>query len=65
MARITNPGTIQAVPMSFYPTMGNLNEAAAYAYSRLPILDRSELFSVLAVWQNTLIQEMQKQSPNI
>lgn len=47
---------VHALSMSLYPTMGSIQEVIALAESKLPITDSNEMYSLLMVFQNTLIK---------
>ena len=51
---------LRAVPMSLFPTMGSLQEAIELAESKMPITSRNELFSLLMIYHNSLLQELKK-----
>lgn len=48
---------LQACHMSLYPTMDSLLEAVQYIESRAPV-HPSEVFPLLMLYHNTLIQEL-------
>lgn len=47
--------------MSLYPTMGSLAEVVAMADAKLPIAHRNEMFTILMVFQNTLLKQLKGQ----
>ena len=55
---MSNPvnNSIEPIPMKVFPTMGTLHEVVDYAESKLPIRTRNEMFSILMVYQNTLLK---------
>lgn len=50
---------LRAVPMPLFPTLGSLQEVVDFSESKLPIKDKNELFSLLMVYHNTLLKEIQ------
>ena len=46
--------------MSLFPTMGSLQEVVELAESKMPITSRNELFSLLMIFQNTLLKELKQ-----
>ena len=59
----STPG-LRPVTMTLFPTLDSLDEAVNFASSKLPIFSRNELHSVLMVYQNTLLNEIHKQTLN-
>lgn len=53
-----NPGALRAQPLSLFPAFDSLEEALAFAESRLPVMNKNELVSVLCIWHNTLLKAM-------
>lgn len=51
---------LRAVPMTLFPTAGTLNEVVDLGESRLPITNQNELFSLLMVYHNTLLQTVKQ-----
>ena len=51
-----NEPSLRAVPMSLFPTMGSLQEVVELAESKMPITNRNEMFSLLMIYHNTLLQ---------
>lgn len=47
---------LRAVPMKLFPTMGSLQEVVDYADSKLPIVNKNDLCSLLATYHNTLLK---------
>lgn len=50
---------LRAVPMVLFPTMGSLQEVVDYADSKLPVISRNELCSLLFIYHNTLLKVIQ------
>jgi hypothetical protein len=42
--------------MGLFPTMGSLQEVIDFADSKLPIMDKNDLFSLLMTYHNTLLK---------
>lgn len=51
---------LRAVPMSLFPTMGSLQEVVELAESKLPIISRNEMFSLLMTYHNTLLAQLSR-----
>lgn len=51
--------SIQACTMPLYPTKGSPVEAVEYITSQLPGVSANEVFTLLMVYHNTLIQELE------
>lgn len=47
---------IRAVQMGLFPTMGSLQEVVDFSKSKLPITSENEMFSLLMIYHNTLLQ---------
>ena len=45
--------------MVLFPTMGSLQEVVDYADSKLPIINKNDLCSLLMVYHNTLLKVLQ------
>lgn len=45
--------------MGLFPTMNNLDDVVAMAMSKLPITTPNELMTILMVYQNTLIKQIE------
>lgn len=61
---IINTGTqphIATAPMALFPTMGSLQEVVDLSDSKLPIMNRNELNSLLFTYHNTLLRLVQQQ----
>lgn len=58
------PKTVQpplrAVPMSLFPTANTLQEVVDQAETKLPISNKNELISILMLYHNTLLSELNK-----
>ena len=52
---------IRAVPMALFPTLGSLQEVHDLADSKLPILTKNELSSLLNTYHNTLLRVVKEQ----
>lgn len=46
---------LRAVPMGLFPTMGSLQDVIDLADSKLPIINRNEVISLLMTYHNTLL----------
>jgi hypothetical protein len=46
----------RSAPMTVFPTMGSTQEVIELAESKLPIIDKNELFSLLMTYHNTLLK---------
>lgn len=53
-----NPGALRAQSLSLFPAMDSLDEALAFAESRLPVMNKNELVSVLCIYHNTLLKTL-------
>lgn len=49
---------ISLAPQPLYPTMGSLQEVVDFADSKLPIINRNDLVSLLMTYQNTLLSQI-------
>ena len=49
---------LRAVPMNLFPTMGSLQEVVDFGDSKLPIMNKNELFSLLMIYHNTLLNRL-------
>ena len=49
---------LRAVPMKLFPTMGSLQEVVDYADSKLPIINKNDLCSLLMTYHNTLLSQI-------
>ena len=47
-------------PQNIYPTMGSINEVLELADSKIPLLQRNEMFSLLMTFQNTLLKQLER-----
>lgn len=52
---------LRAVPMGLFPTMGSLQEVIDYADSKLPVMSKNEICSLLFIYHNTLLKTIQEQ----
>ena len=53
----TNPQPqLRAAPMALFPTLGSLQDVVDFAESKLPIMDKNDLFSLLMTYHNTLLK---------
>ena len=55
--RLVKP-PVQPEHMSLYPTMDSICEAIAYIESQVPVTQPNQMFSLLMMYQNTLIKEL-------
>jgi len=58
MATKNNKPHIRAVTMSLFPTLGSLQEAVELAESKIPVINKNEMFSLLMTYHNTLLKEL-------
>lgn len=49
---------LRAVQMSLFPSMDSLDEVISLAESKLPITDKNELISLLMMYHNTLLNQI-------
>ena len=47
-------------PQNIYPTLGSINEVFELADSKIPMMQRNEMFSLLMTFQNTLLNQLEK-----
>lgn len=52
--------TVIIAPQNIYPTMGSINEVLELADSKIPLLQRNEMFSLLMTFQNTLLKQLER-----
>lgn len=45
-------------PLPLYPTLGSLQDVIDYGTSKLPITDKNDLLAILAVYHNTLLDQI-------
>jgi len=53
---------IRAVHMGLFPTLGSLQEVFDLADSKVPVISKNEMFSLLATYHNTLLKTIQEQT---
>jgi hypothetical protein len=53
-----NQPQLRAVHMGVFPVMGSLQEVVDFAESKLPITDKNEVFSLLMIYHNTLLKQL-------
>ena len=46
--------------MSLYPTMDSTTDAVTYIESQVPVTDRNKMFSLLMMYNNTLLAELNR-----
>jgi hypothetical protein len=51
---------IRAVTMEVFPTMDSLRDVVELGYTKLPLTDRNELYSLLITYHNTLLHTLQR-----
>lgn len=49
---------LRAVQMSLFPSMDSLDEVISLAESKLPITDKNELISLMMMYHNTLLNQI-------
>lgn len=47
---------------SIYPTMPSLDTVILKAYSELPITDKNQLYAIIMVYHNTLLNQLKEES---
>ena len=57
--KAVNASTISITPMSLFPTLGSVQEVVELANSKLPVIQQNELYSLLMVYHNTLLKELE------
>jgi hypothetical protein len=60
MKPLLNKPPLRAVHMSLFPAMDSLDEAMNYCCAQLPVQDRQKLVTLLMIYQNTLINNLEK-----
>lgn len=51
--------SVQPEHMSLYPTMDSITEAIAYIEAQVPISQPNQMFSLLMMYHNTLLKQIQ------
>mgnify|MGYP007073563797 FL=1 len=46
--------------MSLYPTMDSTTDAVTFIESQVPVMDRNKMFSLLMMYNNTLLAELNR-----
>jgi len=46
--------------MSLYPTMDSTTDAVTFIESQVPVMDRNKMFSLLMMYHNTLLAELNR-----
>lgn len=46
--------------MSLYPTMDSTTDAVTFIESQVPVTDRNKMFSLLMMFNNTLLAELNR-----
>ena len=61
---MTSPtlSVVHPMHMSLYPTMDSLTEAIKYIESQVPLNTPNEVFSLLMVYHNTLLKQLNEKS---
>lgn len=57
--------SVRPVPMPVYPTFTSLQDVLDYSESKLPILGRNDLKSILFTYHNTLLAQIAAQEGSI
>lgn len=52
----TKPAALRAVPMGVFPTMGSLQEVVDYAESKIPVMNKNDMTSLLMIYHNTMLK---------
>lgn len=50
--------SLRAVHVAMFPTMGTPQEVIDYANAQLPIIDKNVLHSILMIYHNTLLAQV-------
>lgn len=53
---------IPPTKMPLYPTMNSLEEVVNLANSKIPVVHRNEMVSLLMTYQNTLLKQLEKRN---
>ena len=48
--------THRAVPMNLFPTLDSLQSVVDLAESKVPVMDRNEMYSLLMTYHNSLLK---------
>ncbi len=57
----SKPAALRAVYMGLFPTMGSLQEVVDLAESKLPIINKNDLLSLLMTYHNSLLHCIKKE----
>lgn len=57
---IPQPNQLQAKELTLFPAKDSIDEAVSYCNSKMPIEDSQTLFALLATYQNTLLNQVNK-----
>lgn len=49
-------------PNPVYPTMPSLDTVILKAYSELPITDKNQLYAIIMVYHNTLLEQLKEEN---
>ena len=52
---------LRAVRMTLFPSFESLEEAQAYAEARIPLEHKNDVYGVLMVYHNTLLNQIEKE----
>lgn len=53
-----NQAGLRPVILTLFPSMDSLDEVVSYAESKLPVMNKNELISVLFCYHNTMLKVM-------
>ena len=59
----TEEPVLRPVSMNVFPTMGSLQEVIDFAESRLPINSKNEVTTLLFIYHNTLLSQVNACKP--
>lgn len=59
---IHQPNQLQAKEFTLFPAKDSIDEAVNYCNSKMPIEDSQTLFSLLAMYHNTLLKQNENQN---
>lgn len=63
--RLEAEPVVRAEHMSLYPTMDSTTEAIAYIESQIPVTTPNEIFSLLMIYHNTLLKQINEGTSNV
>lgn len=57
----TSPAALRAVHQGLFPTFDSLQAVLAYADSHLPLVHKNEVYSLLMIYHNSLLNQLSKE----